>query len=94
MKQSSEYTNEWSCMNCGLLVLSLTEAEQEVQDLSVELKRPSEGSHNKSRGHGPKLPGEESISARVKRLQIESLEDPVESEDSEGDDIEWKRLNP
>ena len=94
MKESIEHLNEWSCMNCGLLILGLSEAEKEVQDLSQSKYLELQGLGR----HGPYLPGEESAAAKVKRLQIEGLEalvDPDESEDlSQGDDIEWKRLNP
>lgn len=92
MKQSLEDLNEWSCMNCGLLILSLSEAEKEVQELSQESSR--NGWHNGILSHEPHLPGEESGAAKARRLQMEALESTVSTDDSEGDDIEWKRLNP
>jgi len=100
MKQSIEDTNEWSCMNCGLLILDWSAekmAEDEVQQLSQEFRLNNNG-HNPAETRSlrtePHLPGEESIAAKTRRLQIEALEAPPDSKDSEGDDAEWKRLNP
>lgn len=84
IKQSLEDPNEWSCMNCGILFLVLPETEREVREATRE----------KARNYEPRLPGDESEKVKERRLQTEALEKVDKTEVLEGDDTEWKRLNP